>query len=54
MLGFDASYPWTNLDLRGESVQQEVDPNRLSIAPEGGVWETCYAQAAYKFADRKW
>ena len=54
VLGFDASYQWKNLDLRGEYVKQEVDPNPLSIAPEGGVWETWYAQAAYKFADGKW
>jgi hypothetical protein len=54
VLGFDASYQWNNLDLRGEYVKQEVDPNPLSIAPEGGVWETWYAQAAYKFADGKW
>jgi hypothetical protein len=54
VLGFDASYQWNNLDLRGEYVKQEVDPSPSSIAPEGGVWETWYAQAAYKFADGKW
>jgi len=54
VLGFDATYQWNNLDLRGEYVKQEVDSNPLSIAPEGGVWETWYAQAAYKFADGKW
>jgi hypothetical protein len=54
VLGFDAGYQWNNLDLRGEYVKQEVDPSPLSIAPEGGVWETWYAQAAYKFADGKW
>jgi hypothetical protein len=54
VLGFDAGYQWNNLDLRGEYVKQEVDPSPLSIAPEGGVWEKWYAQAAYKFADGKW
>lgn len=54
VLGFDASYRWNNLDLRGEYVRQEVDPNPLSIAPEGGVWKTWYAQAAYQFGDGKW
>ncbi len=54
VLGFDASYRWNNLDLRGEYVKQEVDPASLSVAPEGGKWETWYAQAAYKFADGKW
>jgi hypothetical protein len=54
VLGFDASYRWKNLDLRGEYVSQEVDENPLSIAPEGGKWETWYAQAAYQFAEGKW
>ena len=54
VVGFDASYRWKNLDLRGEYVSQEVDENPLSIAPEGGKWETWYAQAAYQFAEGKW
>lgn len=54
VLGFDASYRWNDLDLRGEYVRQEVDPSPLSVAPEGGEWETWYAQAAYRFADGKW
>lgn len=54
VLGFDANYRWKNLDLRGEFVSQEVDPNPLSVAPEGATWETWYAQAAYQFAEGKW
>ena len=54
VVGFDASYRWKNLDLRGEYVSQEVDENAMSIAPEGGKWETWYTQAAYQFADGKW
>ena len=54
VLGFDASYRWKNLDLRGEYVSQEVAENPLSIAEEGGKWETWYAQAAYQFAEGKW
>jgi len=55
VFGFDASYRWKNLDLRGEFVNQEVDDNELSIAPEGGKWETWYAQGAYKFGQQaKW
>jgi hypothetical protein len=54
VVGLDASYRWRNLDLRGEYVSQEIDENPLSIAPEGGKWETWYAQAAYQFADGKW
>ena len=54
VVGLDASYRWKNLDLRGEYVSQEIDENPLSIAPEGGKWETWYAQAAYQFAEGKW
>lgn len=54
VLGFDASYRWNNLDLRGEYIQQEVDPQEMSVAPEGGTWETWYAQGAYKFGQGKW
>jgi len=54
VVGFDASYRWKNLDLRGEYVSQEVDENAMSIAPESGKWETWYTQAAYQFADGKW
>jgi len=54
VIGLDASYRWRSLDLRGEYVSQEIDENPLSIAPEGGKWETWYAQAAYQFADGKW
>ena len=55
VFGFDASYRWKNLDLRGEFMSQEVDDNELSIAPEGGKWETWYAQGAYKFGQQgKW
>ncbi len=55
VFGFDASYRWKNLDLRGEFISQEVDEEELSIAPEGGKWETWYAQGAYKFGKQgKW
>jgi hypothetical protein len=55
VFGFDASYRWKNLDLRGEFISQEVDDEASSIAPEGGKWETWYAQGAYKFGQQgKW
>ena len=54
VVGLDASYRWRSLDLRGEYVSQEIAENPLSIAPEGGQWETWYAQAAYQFAEGKW
>lgn len=55
VFGFDASYQWNNLDLRGEYIQQEVETLEASIAPEGGEWETWYVQSAYKFGPQaKW
>ncbi len=54
VFGFDASYRWNNFDLRGEFISQEVGEQALSVAPEGGKWETWFAQAAYKFGDGKW
>ena len=55
VFGVDASYQWGNLDLRGEYVSQEVESLETSIAPEGGKWETWYAQGAYKFGPQaKW
>lgn len=54
-VGFDASYQWQNLDVRGEYIQQEVANLESSIAPEGGKWETWYLQSAYKFGQQaKW
>ncbi len=55
VFGFDANYRWSNLDLRGEFVSQEVDAAALSVAPENTKWETWYAQAAYRFGgDSNW
>ncbi len=54
VLGFDASYRWNEFDFRGEYVMQEVDDQASSVAPEGGKWETWYAQTAYRFGQDKW
>lgn len=55
VFGVDVSYRWKNLDLRGEFMSQEVDDQELSVAPEGGKWETWYAQGAYKLGRQgKW
>ena len=54
VFGVDVAYQWSDLDLRAEYVQQDVDDNPLSIAPEGGKWETWYVQGAYKFGQAKW
>lgn len=53
-LGADILYQWNDLELRGEYIQQDVENLLTSIAPEGGTWETWYAQGAYKFAQAKW
>ena len=54
VFGFDASYQFGNFDLRGEFMSQEVDAEPTSVAPEGGKWETWYAQGSYKFGQAKW
>ncbi len=54
VFGFDGSYRWNNLEFRGEFVSQEVGDAPLSVAPEGGKWETWYAQGSYRFANDKW
>ena len=42
------------LDVFQRKVQQDVDDEAGSIAPQGGKWETWYLQGAYKFAEAKW
>jgi len=54
VFGVDASYQWNNLDLRAEYISTDVADKPTSIAPEGGKWETWYAQGAYKFGRAKW
>jgi len=54
VLGVDAAYQWKNFDFRGEYVSQDVADSAQSIAMEGGIWETWYAQGAYKFGEAKW
>ena len=54
VLGFDVNYRWNAFDFRGEYISQDVADSAQSIAPEGGTWETWYAQAAYKFGQAKW
>jgi hypothetical protein len=54
VFGADASYRLGSLDLRGEYIQQKVSNESDSLVPEGGKWDTWYAQAAYKFGRAKW
>lgn len=48
VLGFDFSWQWNNLDLRGEYVRSETG-NASGSAIDGAVWKTWYTQAAYRF-----
>lgn len=54
VLGADVAYQWNNFDFRGEYIQQDIGDAPNSVAPEGGKWETWYAQGAYKFAQAQW
>jgi len=54
VLGADASWQLGSLDLRAEYIQQKIGSDDLSMVPEGGTWETWYAQGAYKFGRGKW
>lgn len=54
VFGFDASFQVGAFDLRAEYISQDVDDQATSVAPEGGEWETWYAQGAYKFGQAKW
>ena len=54
VFGYDASFQWNTLDLRGEYIQQDIAAEPTSVAPEGAKWETWYVQGAYKFLDAKW
>ena len=54
VFGLDAAYQWNGFDFRGEYISQDVADSAQSIAPEGGKWETWYAQGAYKYGEAKW
>ncbi len=54
VFGFDALYQWKKLDLRAEYISQDVGDSAQSIAPEGGKWETWFAQGAHKFGQERW
>lgn len=55
VFGFDLTYQWQNVDFRGEYIMQDVADASTSLAPEGGKWESWYAQSAYKFGEQaKW
>lgn len=54
VLGTDIAYQLSNFDFRGEYIQQDVDSETGSVAPEGGKWESWFVQGAYKFGMAKW
>lgn len=51
--GADFAYQRKSFELRGEYIQQSVGDLATSVAPQGGVWQTRYIQAAYKLTP-KW
>lgn len=54
VLGADVVYQWNDLEFRGEYIQQDIEDALGSVVPEGGKWETWYAQGAYRFAQAQW
>jgi len=54
VIGADIAYQWSNVDFRGEYIQQDIGDASGSVAPIGGKWQTWYLQGAYKFAGAKW
>ena len=54
VFGFDASYQFGNVDLRGEFIQQKIGSQPTSLVTEGGTWKTWYAQGTYRFGDARW
>ena len=56
VIGADFSWQFQGLNLRGEYVETKVgaDNGFGTAASEGAVWETWYAQGAYRFNQSKW
>lgn len=53
-LGVDFVYSLRGAELRGEYIRQDIGGAPMSVAPEGGDWETWYVQGAYRFARSQW
>jgi len=51
--GADVGFEHKGLGLRGEYIQQHVDNEDQSVAPEGGTWKAWYAQASYRIPGTK-
>jgi hypothetical protein len=59
VIGADAIYNWSNLQLRGEVVQQSVASDSGSTVAHGAAagdldFTTWYVQAAYRLPETKW
>ncbi len=52
--GVDFVYHWTNAEIRGEYIRQDIGAASVSVAPEGGEWEAWYLQGNYSFAQNRW
>jgi len=53
-VGADINFQVGGVKLLGEYIRQKVDSDEASIAPEGGTWETWYAQASYVIPQTQW
>ena len=59
VIGADAIYNWSNLQLRGEFIQQSVGSESGSTIADGAAagdldFTTWYVQAAYRLPETKW
>ncbi len=54
VLGADFIWHINTLDLRGEYTKQKYGAQASSSAPDAGIWEAWYVQAAYGFGGAKW
>lgn len=59
VIGVDAIYNWSTLQLRGEFIQQSVGSDSGSTIADGAAagdldFTTWYVQAAYRLPDTKW
>ena len=59
VIGADAIYNWSTLQLRGEIIQQSVDSESGSAIADGAAagdldFTTWYVQAAYRLPETKW
>ncbi|GMR20565.1 MAG: hypothetical protein BMS9Abin36_1161 [Gammaproteobacteria bacterium] len=53
-LGADFNWRISNIEFRGEFIQQEIGEQLASTASEGGKWSAGYLQSSYRFLPSNW